>query len=332
MDSNTVDEFAVSSRSLARRAFGRAARLNAEHGYSNRHENRFKNEFEKIPQELSQRLLLRLSSLAIEPAVVLDIGTPQALRQTEIRQMYPKALLVQSAWHELQFASAHGLANQPGKRLRRLVSRMLGSAARGDYRFSADPGQLPLTDNSVDLVLACQVLPWIGDPGTLFLEVQRVLKPGGAFFWSSVGPDTLTEYRQLWSTIDTYPHVFGLQDMHDLGDDMLRSGFDSPVMDRENLNINYASVATLHADLRAAGAANLASGRRKGLMATTVPNRLVQSTAGLSVTIEHIQGHGWKVSDSRSLRRSEPASGGSSEVRIPLADVGRYRPGKPRTS
>lgn len=335
MDNDIVDEFAVSSHWVARRAYGRAARLEKAPGY------------EKIPQELSTRLLQRLTSLAIEPAVVLDVGTPLAQRQAEICQMYPQALMLQSAWHEQQFGCAAALptpgsAGTSGSSLRRLskrmgtqMARLLGAGAGAGGRFSADPGQLPLADSTVDLVIACQVLPWCGDPGALFQEVHRVLTPGGAFFWSSAGPDTLGEYRQLWSSIDTYPHVFGLQDMHDLGDDMLRSGFDSPVMDRENLNINYTDLDSLQSDLRAAGAANLAAGRRKGLMARSVRQRLAQqSLAGLAVTIEHIQGHGWKASNSSGVRRNEQTVG-SSEVRIPVSavgrsvgrSVGRHRPG-----
>lgn len=350
MNSSATDEFAVTNGLLARRAFGRATRQRLEPGY------------EKIPQELSARLLQRLTSLAINPSVVLDIGTPLGQRRLDIRRAYPNAMLLQAAWHEHQFSapaatattataasttastansgnkaadlSAETLAaawRRASKNVGTGIGRLVSSKTRANnnYQFSADPGQLPLADASVELVIACQVLPWCGDPGVLFKEVHRVLKPGGAFFWSSAGPDTLAEYRQLWSTIDTYPHVFGLKDMHDLGDDMLRSGFDSPVMDRENLNINYADLASLQSDLRAAGAVNLASGRRKGLMASRLPQKLAcQCEAGLSVTIEHIQGHGWKKTDSQALNQREKGNAGSTEVRIPLSAVGRHRPGE----
>ena len=323
-----ADEFSVASRLQARRAFGRAARVSDK-------TNGEDTGLEKVPRELSGRLLERLTSLAIEPAVVVDIGTPLSERCNQLREAYPKAIVLQSVWHERQLAAGEETVPASGatgsdpslgrwpmaaRRLKQRFSALLSADSQDPPGISADPAQLPLADASVDLVLACQVLPWCGDPGVLFRDVHRILKPGGAFFWSSVGPDTLREYRELWSAVDTYPHVFGLQDMHDLGDDMLRSGFDSPVMDRENLTVNYSSLESLLSDLRAAGAVNLASGRRKGLMAQEVSHYLEQSAAGgLSVTIEHIQGHGWKTD--APLRASPGLEPG--EVHIPVSAIKR---------
>ena len=115
--------------------------------------------------------------------------------------------------------------------------------------------------------------------------------------FTTAGPDTLIEYRKVWSEIDSYLHGFGLIDMHDLGDTMMASGFAAPVLDRDNLIIDYPDIDALQEELRALGAVNLASGRRAGLMAGSVRQRLrdlASSQSRFPVSLELVQGHGWK--------------------------------------
>jgi len=305
-----VDPYCAAELAVITRAFGKATAARLANPDSAR-----------IPELLSARLLQRLDNLAVDPSVILDLGTPCTHRAAELLSRYPKATRLQGYWCDNQVQLLSKPPNTaPGAGLRALVKKTF-SSRQPVKSFSADPCELPITSEEVDLVLASQVLPWCREPGKLFKEVHRVLKPAGAFFWSAAGPDTLQEYRQCWSGIDHYPHVFGLHDMHDLGDDMLRNGFDAPVMDRENLTIEYAGLAQLVSDLRAAGAVNLADGRRRGLMAASVPDRLARSVSGeLSVTLELVQGHGWRGSDSSG----KPAKGGvPGEVKIPISELTR---------
>jgi len=110
--------------------------------------------------------------------------------------------------------------------------------------------------------------------------------------FTSAGPDTLAEYRRAWSGIDSYLHGFGLIDMHDLGDTMMASGFAAPVLDRDNLTIDYPDIDALQAELVALGAANLAQGRRTGLMSKEVRQKLRDNIAPgdrFAVSLELVQ-------------------------------------------
>ncbi len=49
-------------------------------------------------------------------------------------------------------------------------------------------------------------------------------------------------------------HVIEFVDMHDLGDMLVESGFEIPVMDQETLTITYKSPESLLADVRRWGA------------------------------------------------------------------------------
>lgn len=77
------------------------------------------------------------------------------------------------------------------------VSEYPGEARVGDG------AQLPFEDESFDLVFSEYVLEHLDNPGAVFAEVQRVLRPGGKFI--SVAPN-LWSYKSIvaWVT----PHSF----------------------------------------------------------------------------------------------------------------------------
>ena len=165
---------------------------------------------------------------------------------------------------------------------------------------AADPHHLPIADASVDLVVSNLLMPFCHSPHQVFREVGRVLAPGGAFMFTSAGVDTLKEYQRWWAGIDSHLHAFGLLDMHDLGDSMLAAGFAAPVLDRQNMRVEYPDVEALQAELRKLGAGNLATGRRPGLMAPSVRNSLKNlskdgdASSRLSLSLELVHGHAWK--------------------------------------
>lgn len=271
---------------------------------------------------LEERLLERLATLAISPLCILDLGCGQGSRLDRLKKSYPQASVVGIDASAEMLRGYKKASKQRKSRARAFLRRSVAALSRASEAaleqpvlLQANAMALPLTNDSVDLAIAHQLLPWCDSPKTLFAEMYRVLKPGGTVFWSSAGPDTLSEYRKLWQRIDTYPHDFGLLDMHDLGDDMLTAGFDAPVMDRENLTITYSSLDALVRELRGVGCSNLARGRRRGLMASNTPRRLQEALEEksdmLSMTLELIQGHGWKRMDVQESEHGLAAMAGS---------------------
>jgi malonyl-CoA O-methyltransferase len=172
----------------------------------------------------------------------------------------------------------------------------LSRKSRVPQRVACDPHELPFADGSFDLVVSNLLLPWCHAPHRVFEEAARVLAVGGAFFFTSAGPDTLIEYRSAWAAIDSHLHCFGLIDMHDLGDTLMASGFAAPVLDRDNLQIDYPDIDALQHELQRLGGANVANGRRFGLMSPSVRKALTTAagTGRFPVTLELVQGHGWK--------------------------------------
>lgn len=260
--------------------------------------------------EIRQRLLERLDLVRLTPERVLDLGAGTGLGTRALKIRYPKA-------HLLGLDSAFGMT--------RRADRQRSWWRRFDVAIG-DAAVLPLRERVLDLVFSHLMLPWCNSPDAVFAEVARVLRPGGLFLFSSLGPDTGRELRALWRQLDPAVHVHAFMDMHDVGDALLRSGFADPVMDVEHMTITYPDFDTLVAEARALGATNLAAGRPRGLGSKLKLRELRAGYAQLSgpgqplpVTLEVVYGHAWIPVASRR-------AAGPQEVRVPLRQIGRRPP------
>src|SRR6185437_16043468 len=74
---------------------------------------------------------------------------------------------------------------------------------------------------------------------------------------SSLGPDTLTELREAWAAVDPErPRVGVFLDLRDIGDAALAARLKDPVLDSDDITLDYPDVRGLLADLKGLGATN----------------------------------------------------------------------------
>ncbi|UTW03821.1 malonyl-ACP O-methyltransferase BioC [Amphritea atlantica] len=127
-----------------------------------------------------------------------------------------------------------------------------------------DAESLPLADNSVDLIFSSLAIQWCEDLPALFSEVSRVLKPGGRFLFSTLGPETLYELREAWSTVDRYQHVnrfVSLSSLQASADSYLRE----VTLKAAEEVLLYDQLRGLTSELKGIGAHNISAGRQSGL-------------------------------------------------------------------
>jgi len=188
----------------------------------------------------------------------------------------------------------------------------------------AEPEALPLANASCDLIFSNLALQWCTDLELVFAEFRRVLKPGGALLFSTLGPDTLLELRQSWRVADYYNHVNAFFDMHDIGDALIRARLAEPVMDVERLTLTYSKLDQLMRDLKSLGAANITAGRPRGLAGKARwqamrghYEQFRRADGLLPVSCEVIYGHAW------GPMREMPPLGGKDTAVFPLARLRR---------
>lgn len=228
-------------------------------------------------------LLERLAPVSMAPSVILDLGSATGNGSRQLGRMFRRARVISLD------ASARML--QRGHKQRSLFSKV--TEVQGDAR------QLPLPADSVDLVVANMLLPWIVDLPAAFDEIARVLRKDGVFAFASLGPDSFSALRDAWLTQDQDWHVNAFPDMHDVGDLLMRAGLRDPVLDVDTLSVTYRDTGSLYQDLKNCGARNNLAARRKTLTGRSRFGRMEEALRNqfadgpLELRLELVYGHAW---------------------------------------
>lgn len=237
-----------------------------------------------LQREVAHRLCQRLDFMRITPNLILDLGCGTGAIHPELSQRYAHAKLI-----GLDVASGMlDYINQNEKH------------NKATNLLCADVCQIPLQENSVDLVFSSLMIHWCTDQSKVFQEIARVLRPDGLLIFSSLGPDTLWELRHAFAEADESAHVHVFKDMHDYGDMMQKMLFIDPVTDMEKITVQYNDVSELMRDLKKIGAHNQHPDRRKTLTgkqrfisAKKAYENYRNSQQKLPATYEVIYGHAW---------------------------------------
>jgi SAM-dependent methyltransferase len=193
-------------------------------------------------------------------------------------------------------------------------------------RVVADEEALPFADASLDLVVSALALQFVNDlPGTL-IQIRRALKPDGLLLAAMVGGESLGELREAFAEAESEieggisPRVAPFADVRDLGALLQRAGFALPVVDSDRLTVRYDSALALMHDLRAMGAGNILSERRRiplkratlRKMLEIYARRFADADGRLRATFEIVWLTGWSPHESQQ----KPLKPGSASQRL----------------
>jgi malonyl-CoA O-methyltransferase len=224
-----------------RRAFGRAA-----NGYET---------VAALQREVASRLQEQLDAIGErEPTRVLDLGCgPGGAAQT-IHRRWPKA-------HVFAVDFALPMLRRIGVR-----KEWWRPTRRAMQPICADVVALPFVDGSADLLFSNLCLQWVADLPRALTGFRRVLRPGGLLLFSTFGPETLGELRDAFKLADAGDPVTPFAHIQQVGDALQAAGFRDPVLHRDRFTLTYPDVPALMRELRALGAHNARTDRRRGLM------------------------------------------------------------------
>jgi len=226
-------------------------------------------------------LIERLLPVKIEPARILDLGAATGSGSRQLAKAYRKSRVVSY--------DVSGSMLRIAKQKKSFLSKVT--------EVQGDALGLPFRAGCFDLVFANLLLPWISDLPACFTEVARVLKKGGVFAFSAIGPDSLANMRSAWSDEDH--HVNRFPDMHDIGDALVNAGLSDPVLDVDYLTVTYRNYDDLYRDLTASGARNCLVHRRQSLTGKGRFREMESALAAsfeageLPLRLELVYGHAW---------------------------------------
>ncbi len=185
-------------------------------------------------EEIGQHLLARLAYFRYPPQMICDLGCGQGMDSKLLAQCYSGAEIIGVDFSEAQ----------------------IKRAPKKDERLTfcvAEAQSLPLPSKYFDLVFANLLLPAIMDYHSLWREALRILKPGGIFLFSSLGPETLRELKACFETLEHPEAINQFPDMHDIGDSLIQAGFQDSAIDTEKFALHYSTLKKFLEELKALG-------------------------------------------------------------------------------
>lgn len=201
----------------------------------------------QLQRDVGNRLLPLLPKKPEDPVLDLGCGTgyflPMISQATQCQQL----LALDLAEGMLTYARAH----HGHERLQWLCG---------------DAENIPLADDSVAVIFSSLAIQWCENLEALFAEIARILKPGGCFVFSTLGPNTLCELRQAWGAVDDYVHVNRFAERHRVDEAIHQAGFKEVQLEQETLTLHYDTLKELTRELKSLGAHNVNAGRPEGLM------------------------------------------------------------------
>lgn len=251
-----------------------------------------------LAREVADRMLERLDLIRQTPQRVLDLGSATGYCARKLLARYTNANVVQLDVAPAMLRAARDASSW----WQRGIERLTGTRTA---RVCADMHRLPFAARSFDMVWSNLALHWVPSPQDAFVEIHRVLRPGGVCMMSTLGPDTLKELRASFAAADQHVHVNRFVDLHDLGDMLVAARFADPVMDMECLTLTYSDVRSLLLELKACGAHNVNAGRNPGLTGKRCFETFMAAYEKLGVegripaTFEIVYGHAWRAERER---------------------------------
>lgn len=235
------------------------------------------NKHKAIFQEIAQRLLERLRIIKLKPQQILDLTLNFPYTVSELTNHYQEAQTIVVSTNEIALEYV-----KRGKQTKNTELLCCSS-------FEA----IPLSNHSVDIIVANLLLPWINDHGAFLKEIKRLLKPGGLFIFSSLGPDTLKELSDYLSEPSDVIGQGKLLDMHILGDLLMQTGLSEPVIEMEMLQVKYPRFSKMVKELSVLN-----------LLSTTKTLSVKPLLKEFNLTFEIIYGHAWQF-----LQQQKPDTG-----------------------
>ncbi|MFT3817688.1 MAG: biotin synthase [Rubrivivax sp.] len=247
--------------------------------------------------EAARRMAERLPLIKLQPQRVLDCSGAAGASAPWLLQAYPAA-------------EHRALADEAGPAAAWRWWQRRPRLPQSVTAEQVEPG-------SADLLWSNMRLHLLAEPQGVVERWHRTLAVGGFLMFSTLGPGSLPELREVYQANDWGEPFAPFVDMHDLGDMLVRAGFADPVMDQELLTLSWPDADALLAELRSLGA-NVSIERSGSLRTPRWRRRLaaaLQARAGRgrpSLSFELVYGHAFRAAAGPRVR---------AETAVPLDEL-----------
>jgi malonyl-CoA O-methyltransferase len=227
-----------------------------------------------LTSEISERMSQNLPFIKIQPKHILLFGNFELKTFQLLSKTYPQTVL----WTDKKI----GLMQKYLQKLNPFKKLSVQTY------FPEGLSNTPFLAEHFEMIWAGPLQLSAEEYPQFFSDSGNCLKTQGLLMFSYLGPDTGKEFRSMF-----YQAGRVGPDMHDIGDHLTKSGFADPVMHMEYIHLEYESSQLLIKDVLEVGLINEEEAKSSQLELTL--NEYLQSQSKLSLTLEIVYGHAWKV-------------------------------------
>ena len=246
--------------------------------------------YSTLQDTISNNLIDRLNTIKLDPLDILDLGCGTGTNGLSLGKKYKESRIINYDFSENMLKEA------------RIKQKLffLDKINLSPYSYiCADIEAIPLEENSLDLVWSSSTLQWCNQLDLVFNQVNKILKPGGLFIFSTFGPNTLSELREITENLFNEKKTSTFIDIHKVSKHLIHSNFSNPVLDVEHLTVKYKEVDKLFMDIKSIGATNGNLSRNRGLSGRSCTKKIIENYEAyrknnlLPASYEVIYGHAW---------------------------------------
>lgn len=156
-------------------------------------------------------------------------------------------------------------------------SKLLSSSTEKDISWlCSDMEYLPFACDSFDTVISSLAVQWSETLSQVFASVAGILKPGGQFLFSTLGPATLNELRSAWqAAAPDHIHVNDFTAAESVLDAAALYNFELQLHAADIHMLEFDCAQDLMRELKGIGAHNVNSGGNKGLTGTKALSSMI---------------------------------------------------------
>ena len=214
-------------------------------------------QFSEIQEKISNDLFLKFNEIKINPISILDLGCGTGKNALHILDRFKGSQIINFDFSESMLIKARDNI------LRRNQTSINNTFHH--HHICGDIENLPIKENSIDLVWSSSSIQWSNDLPILFSNIKKILKPNGCFIFSTFGPKTLIELKIITNKLSSLPRTNNFFDAPHIESSLRKENFKIQTIENEIKIFKYKNVNDILNAIKGVGATNGNIKRDKGL-------------------------------------------------------------------
>jgi len=246
-------------------------------------------QYSSLQNQISDNLFKKLDLIEVTPNLILDLGCGTGRNGRIMKEKYKNMKLI-------NYDFSVNMLKEAKKKQYKILDN------KSDF-VCGDIEELSFSENTFDVIWSTSSLQWCNNLSDIFKKAKVILKPGGLFIFSTFGPNTLFELRNITKKISNYQKTNIFLNTLSIEDKLINEGFIDPVVDSEEFCLAYKDINKLFLDLRKIGATSGFKNRKIGLSGKSFLKLISDGYKEYSydgifpATYEAIYGYAWNTNN-----------------------------------